>query len=38
LSEIEEYGIRCTWKKPLVVTQHYVRGAENRKRVLWITM
>ncbi|KYM95500.1 hypothetical protein ALC62_13930 [Cyphomyrmex costatus] len=38
LSVIEEYGLRYTWKKPLVVTQLNIRSTENRKHILWITM
>ncbi|XP_026828042.1 uncharacterized protein LOC109611519 [Ooceraea biroi] len=36
LSETEEYGMRCTWKKSLV-TRH-VRSTENCKHVVWIAM
>ncbi|XP_039308748.1 uncharacterized protein LOC120358467 [Solenopsis invicta] len=38
LSEIEEYEIRCTWKKSLIVIRPYMRGAGNRKHVLWIAI
>lgn len=38
LSDAEDYGLRCTWRKPLVVTRFYVCGAGNRKRILWTTM
>ncbi|XP_011858291.1 PREDICTED: uncharacterized protein LOC105555859, partial [Vollenhovia emeryi] len=38
LSETEEYGLRCTWKKSFIVTRPYMRGAGNRKRILWTVM
>ncbi|XP_070156715.1 uncharacterized protein [Polyergus mexicanus] len=37
LSETEECGLRCTWKKSLV-TRYYVRSPKNREHVLWIAM
>ncbi|XP_029665576.1 uncharacterized protein LOC115236977 [Formica exsecta] len=37
LSETEECGLRCTWKKSLV-TRYYVRSAKNREHVLWTAM
>lgn len=38
LSETEDYGLKCKWKKFLVVNGHYVRNPKNRKRVLWTVM
>ncbi|XP_071632090.1 putative gustatory receptor 28b [Temnothorax longispinosus] len=35
LSETEDCGLRCKWKKFLVVNGHYVRNAKNRKHILW---
>ncbi|XP_011881055.1 PREDICTED: uncharacterized protein LOC105569310 [Vollenhovia emeryi] len=35
LSETEEYGLRCKWKKAFVVNGYYVRNTKNRKHILW---
>ncbi|XP_072753459.1 uncharacterized protein [Anoplolepis gracilipes] len=37
LSETEQCGLRCTWKKS-AVTRYYVRSAGNREDMLWIAM
>ncbi|XP_020298583.1 uncharacterized protein LOC109862842 [Pseudomyrmex gracilis] len=38
LSENEDYGLRCMWKKSLTVSRRYVRNTEYRKHELWIAM
>ncbi|XP_072754491.1 uncharacterized protein [Anoplolepis gracilipes] len=37
LAETKKYGLRCTWKKPLV-TRYNIRSDENREHVLWTAM
>ncbi|XP_067207953.1 uncharacterized protein [Linepithema humile] len=37
MAKTEEYGLRCTWQKSLVVTRHYIR-TNNHQRVLWTAM
>ncbi|TGZ46193.1 hypothetical protein DBV15_06532 [Temnothorax longispinosus] len=38
LSETEDCGLRCKWKKFLVVKGYNVRNAKNRKHILWIVI
>ncbi|XP_020299133.1 uncharacterized protein LOC109863303, partial [Pseudomyrmex gracilis] len=38
LSENENCGLRCMWKKSLTVSRRYGRNTEYRKHVLWTAM
>ncbi|XP_011707021.1 PREDICTED: uncharacterized protein LOC105462192 [Wasmannia auropunctata] len=34
----EEHGLRCTWKKPMIVLHRYTLYTDNYKQTLWILM